>query len=543
MPDRTELQQALHVTRSPVRWRHFLLPVAIALLGFVLNLVVATSMALTADEDDHVAYGISILQGSTDRPGPFFDSKMPVSALNAVPRGISKFLRTRGSNTYVAEKLQDFRVSRYATIVATFLLCLLVYLYTEALFGRIAALFAQLMFVISPNIVAHGTLATTDLFLALTVVLFLYCLHRFLLQPGFVNAALAASALGLAQLSKLTALYLYPVLFIAIVTVVIYGLFRPEQAPRITARQIAVLGVLTVVCSLVLINAGFLFDRTFTPLARYEFQSKGFQRLQQIPVLRDVPLPIPYAYLQGMDMVSYHSSTGANVGNMVLLGEVRGKELARSGGFPSYYLVAYALKQPLGLQILFLLGLLWLVRHRKFSDFLTGEWPLLVTAAVFLVMLSFFSNIQIGIRHILPVLVIIVILSGGAFAAWFDASRKQRFLLAGCLLWATISVASYFPHMIPYFNEIVMDRSMAFHYLADSNLDWGQGRWVQAEFLKNNPDVVANPPHPTSGRILVRGNLLAGVFGKADYWLRQTQYRPVAQVGYACFLFDIPPQK
>ena len=30
------------------------------------------------------------------------------------------------------------------------------------------------------------------------------------------------------------------------------------------------------------------------------------------------------------------------------------------------------------------------------------------------------------------------------------------------------------PH-IPYFNELLTDRKMAYHLLADSNLDWGQG--------------------------------------------------------------------
>jgi 4-amino-4-deoxy-L-arabinose transferase-like glycosyltransferase len=521
-----------------------LLPVGIALLGFVLNLIVATSMAGTTDESWHVDYGISILQGSGDRSAePLFDSKMPVSAPNALPRAIGKYLQTHGLAGDLAEKLRDFRVSRYATIAASFLLCLLVYVYTKALFGRVAALFAQLMFVISPNIIANSTLATTDLYVALATVLFLYCLRRFLLEPTPANTALAAFTVALAQLTKFSALYLYPVLFIAIVAAAFCSRFRPERFPRIAARQIATLAALTVICSLVAINAGFVFHRTFTPLARYQFRSQTFQRLKDIPFLRQVPLPVPYSYVQGLDLMSYNNATGATFCNIVLLDQVRGKDFPRSDGFLSYYLVAYVLKEPLGMQVLLVLGLLWVIRHRKFADFLTGEGLLLAAAAVFFAMLSFFSNTQIGVRHILPVHAIFIILSGGAFATWREASLRRRLPLGGCLVWAAISAGSYFPHMIPYFNEIVADRRMAFHYLIDSNLGYGQDKWVVDAFLKNNPDVVADPPHPVSGRVLVDGNLLGGLYGKADYWLRLEGRRPVAQVGYAHFLFDIPPPK
>ena len=50
-------------------------------------------MAGTTDESWHVDYGISILQGSGDRSAePLLDSKMPVSALNALPSAIGKYL-------------------------------------------------------------------------------------------------------------------------------------------------------------------------------------------------------------------------------------------------------------------------------------------------------------------------------------------------------------------------------------------------------------------------------------------------------------------
>jgi multisubunit Na+/H+ antiporter MnhF subunit len=252
-------------------------------------------------------------------------------------------------------------------------------------------------------------------------------------------------------------------------------------------------------------------------------------------------------------MTGYDNAHAVTFDNLTLLGEVRGTQLARSGGFASYYLIAYGLKEPIGMQILLLLGVLWIVRHRRFSDFLVAEGPLFVTAAVLLVALSFFNNSQVGIRHMLPVLAIFTIVSGAAFAKFAEFSRARQAhsecvvrvnqaLLIACVVYTAVSVASYFPHMIPYFNEIVTDRRMAYRYLADSNLDWRQDRDIVAAFLEKNPSVKLDPPEPVTGWVLVRANLLAGVSPKkADYWLRERSLKPVRHVAYAHFLFWVPP--
>jgi hypothetical protein len=104
-------------------------------------------------------------------------------------------------------------------------------------------------------------------------------------------------------------------------------------------------------------------------------------------------------------------------------------------------------------------------------------------------------------------------------------------------------MASYFPHMIPYFNEFVTDRKFAYRYLADSNLDWGQDKWEVERFLKKNPDVVLNPQERVAGRVLMGGNYAAGVLPReADSFVRLEGIQPVSQVGYGHFLFIVPPK-
>ncbi len=527
--------------------RRLILPLGIALLGLVINIVVATSMSETYDEPDYVSYGVAILHGKPDRFRALLDSKMPVSALNALPLVAADYLQHRGKAPRIEKILRDIRARRYGTIAAAFCLCLLVFLYAESLFGRTAGLFAQSIFVMEPNIIAHSTLATNDLYVAFGTVLALYFLRRYLLAPTTWNATLAAFAFALAQLMKFTAFFIYAVFFIALIAAILYSKYGREPRVRISPRQGGILVALTVAAFLFVINAGFLFDRTFTPLDEYTFHSPAFQALQKIPVLSAVPLPLPYPYLQGFDWVSSNNTTGVTFGNMVLFNEVRGQKLKRSDGFPSYFTVAYALKEPIGLQIVLLVSLVWIFRHRRFGDLLAGEGLLLGATAVIWAAFSFFSRAQVGIRHVLPALAIFTILSGGAFEGWTAFSLRRKVLLGGCLVYSAISVGSYFPHMIPYFNEIVTDRRMAYRFLADSNLEWGQADWVVGRFLARNPDVhfifrnVNLTAQRIAGRVLMSANVAAGVFPpEADNFVRREGLLPVRQVGYGYLLFNVP---
>jgi len=533
-----------------IRWisdcwirRRWVLPVCIALVGLLLNIIVATYMAPCADESVHVYYAMQILKGNADRSQDiYFNSKMPVSLLNAIPRLINERLREKGKYPGLADRLDDFRAARYTTVFAALVLCLLVYRYAEALYGRLAGLFAQLLFIIAPNITAHSTLATSDLYFGLAVIWFLYAFRLFLLQPSFRNALWTSVSLTFAQLTKAFALYLYLVLGIFLLAHWWYSRRHPGCCDRIPLRKIGLLLGLHVLVFVAALNLSFRFDRTFTPLAGYHFQSPPFRSVQRLMLVRDLPLPLPYPYLQGLDMLCDRNATQKTHGNIALLGRVRGPQLERSDGFALYYLVAYLFKEPLGMQLLLLLSLAWRIRHSQKRGTILGELLLLTAACMLSLMLSFFNTTQIGISHILPVLAIFMIISGAVFADWAKYSWRWRSVLGGCILWAAISAGSYFPYMIPYFNELLVDRKMAYRILADSNLDWGQAYWVVQDFLKKNPDVTLNPEEPTSGRILASANLMAGVGPwKADYWLRRWSLKPVAHVGYAFLLFDVSP--
>lgn len=152
---------------APAGRRLAILPLGIALLGLLLNIVVATSMSETFDEPDYVLHGLAILHGKPDRFKTSLDSKMPVSVLNALPAAAADYLH----NHRLERVLRDMRARRYGTIAVAFCLCLLVFLYTDRLFGRTPALFAETLFVIEPNVIAHSAVATNDLYPAFGMLL------------------------------------------------------------------------------------------------------------------------------------------------------------------------------------------------------------------------------------------------------------------------------------------------------------------------------------------------------------------------------------
>src|SRR5215831_1198300 len=57
----------------------------VLMFACVFDLFVAHSMSRTFDEPSHLEYGTNILEGQPDRSRQSLDSKMPITALNALP--------------------------------------------------------------------------------------------------------------------------------------------------------------------------------------------------------------------------------------------------------------------------------------------------------------------------------------------------------------------------------------------------------------------------------------------------------------------------
>ncbi len=511
-------------------------PVAALLACYVLAGVASMQhLSITYDEPRHFRYGRNILALNSTR---FDDSKMPLSALNAAPAAV--FARVSGQS--VAE-LDGIRSGRYVTLAVSVLVALGVTAWAQELYGALAGLLALALYVTDPNLLAHSELVTTDVYAAGTITLALYAVWRALARGTWTAWLAAAVALGVAQVAKYTAVALYPLVAVA---AALY--FAPSILDEIRARQrtnlrhrasrALAVAVLIAVVGLAIINTAFLFNRSGTPLADYPLRSQTFQRIERSigPIAR-APLPLPYPYLEGLDWVMQREQTGDGYGPIYLNGELR-----RGRGFAGYYLYASLFKVPIGTQLIVIAAIVAFIRARPRFDEMRRELLIFVPLIFYVVYFNFFYRAQIGLRYYLVVFPLCYV-----FAARLLRTGAQRSPLAVTAIVIAIagnvaSMAVQFPHFIPYVNELIGQRRLAYRVFADSNLDWGQTRYYLQQYLAAHPDAIVEPEHPTTGTILVGVNALTGVGGEPERfkWLRDN-FRPVDDVGGAVLVYRIYP--
>ena len=176
------------------------------------------------------------------------------------------------------------------------------------------------------------------------------------------------------------------------------------------------------------------------------------------------------------------------------------------------------------------------------GTFFHNEWFLFAPVLFFTLYFNLFYRAQIGIRFFLVVTPLLLVFCGSLLRGWRGFGRERWGLVATLSLYLVASVLSYFPHYIPYFNELVPDRRFAYKILADSNLDWGQDGWYVQQYLASHPQTHVDPERPTAGEILISANNLVGITAKPDTyrWLRD-HFQPVGTVGYAYLIFEVPP--
>lgn len=512
----------------------------VALLLFFFLTISALSIrgkALTYDEPYHYQYGVNILNGDSTR---FDDSKMPFSAWNALPARISAYL----PGGTLRDNLEKMVVARLMTTLYSVLVALMVFSWSRQLYGNLAGLISLGLYVFDPNLIAHSQLITTDIYVTGMILFCSYWLWKFANSHRWQDGLVLAGILGLAQLAKYTAVSLYPLLAIAL-------LVRdgPRLAEVVQRERLRGLGreflrycgyaAIAAVAGVVIINLGFLFNRSFTPLKNYELVSEVFKSLQS---KIDFRVPTPYPYLQGLDMITSKERTDLGFIYIYLLGQTRFGE-----GFPGYYVVASLLKVPIATQIILLVSLITYFwnRSRRVS-FWQNEWFLLWLVVFYTIYFNFFYKAQIGIRYYLVVFPLLYVFAGGLFEEWsrFTILQKSAALALGLFLVA--SVFRSYPNYLAYFNEIIGDRKQAYKYLADSNLDWGQDALLLEQYRREHRKVLKAPevPGPVTETVTyyVSVNRLVGVInGPEPYrWLREN-FDPDQMVGDSYLLYEITP--
>ncbi len=340
----------------------------------------------------------------------------------------------------------------------------LVYRWAVDLFGHWAGLGALLWVTVDPNLLAHAGLATNDLAVTVGSLAALYTFWRLLHRPNVGRALLAGLALGLALSTKLNALLLLP----AQGLLLLVFLLRPprrHQPPSLHTIHYPLPFLLAVLAWLV---------AAFTLWAGYGFE------LRTLP---GWPFPLP-AGTHWLLLERVVEATGGGH-PAFLMGRLS------TTGWWYYFPLAFAIKTPLPVLFLLLAALVALVggwqRRPLVDELALGGFVLLYTAA------TVYSRLNIGYRHILPILPLLAILAARLLT---PTTRRLPSLLSrlpptayrlplyALFLWQTIGTLSIWPFHLAFFNELVGGAEQGYRYLVDSNGDWGQNWKALHEYME-----------------------------------------------------------
>ena len=361
-----------------------------------------------------------------------------------------------------------------------------VFLWTRQRFGLRAGAMALFLCVLSPDVLAHGQIVTTDLAVALFVFLSVIAFHSVTARVTVSRVLLAGLATGAALASKFSALVLVPILAGLAVVVAVSSrpltVARPRAEPRAFTRTASRLGVLACVLvaiggiALVFVWATYAFHPRLANDAEAA-ASFDWSRVDRpgaaTAVLRSIRAVglLPDAYVYGLATVLRDARRPA-----FLLGRISDE------GSWYYFAVTFLLKTPGALLALLALPLFGPreknEQRRRLRVFL---WvPVAIYVAVTLA-----ARINIGHRHLLPIYPFLFVAAGAGAARALEAGRARRAAVPMLGLWYAVSVLSVHPHYLGYFNEVVGGPSQGWRYLVDSNVDWGQDlrelkKWTDA---------------------------------------------------------------
>jgi hypothetical protein len=355
---------------------------------------------------------------------------------------------------------RNLALARLGMLPFFVLATLVVFAWARRIGGDAAGVCAVVLFTTLPPVLAHAGLATTDMAVTAMVVLAAYALLRWLEQPTAWRSLRLGGAVGLAVLSKFSALLFVPAAAAALVLSRPWG--RTRESPVRPRRAMSYR--LTYVAALLTIWAGYRFavgPLTVQSAGEHALESGARSTIERLAAAPIFPAP---AFFVGLGQLAAKNRAGQKA---YLLGEVR------DTGWWYFFPVALAVKTPLPFILLVAAGIIAGARQASPENRRSWLEPAAVAGAILLVCLP--SRINIGLRHVLPIYPFLSIVAGCALPRIWGARRAAPAgtALAVLLLgWHLAESALSHPDYIAYFNQFAGNSPE--RVLVDSDLDDGQ---------------------------------------------------------------------
>jgi hypothetical protein len=367
--------------------------------------------------------------------------------------------------------------TRLAVSLMSLLLALLVFLAAWEMFGRWEALTALAIVAFEPNLIAHGSIVTTDMAISATAFGAVYALYRFAKEQTLPRFLVAGFALGLMLAAKHSAVIFVGILFALLIADTLF--FRNEtwRVNRILSRTAAFAGIFLIGLAILWSFYGFRYRAISNkaaptisvadyirengrPESTESFTARTTEAISHTGIF-------PESYVLGMaDVISWSSR------NTVLFGR----------NYPAgnwlFFPVSLAVKSNIAL-VLAPLGVIFLCFARK-------KWRegmfLLIPAILFLIFasLSSFTN---GVRHILPIYAFLIIIAS-AGAIWLCRKFNGfRYVCVALLVFNAAASVRTAPRYLAFANDVWGGDKNTHRIFRGANVDTGQSMKLVSEYL------------------------------------------------------------
>jgi hypothetical protein len=361
--------------------------------------------------------------------------------------------------------------TRVPMIVLTLVLGWLIFVFTKDLANPRAGVLAVTLYILEPNILAHGRVIHTDLPAALAYLSFVLALYRYHRLPSLRAALVLGLVTGVALVTKFSLVIVIPLFAVAMST---WILRAPSRG--LTRGEVARHALLAGLIALAAINLVYRFQRQpIVPadIAWIKTQTPQYTELVMNGI-RAFSVFFPNYFLFGIYNVVVHNHAG-HAG--FLLGQYR------DTGWWYYFPVVFALKTTLAFLVLALVALLWgswRLAARREGALLFVVGPVVLYTAIALT-----SGINIGIRHFLPVFPFLFILAALFLERLLRVTKWRS--LAAILVALFIAAMGFetvrvYPDYVSYVNQL-RGSQPAWKLLSDSNVEWGDDVKAAAAYL------------------------------------------------------------
>ena len=545
------------IPRSDRRRSFYWLAVVLLFGVFAFQLYFhATRTSATVDEPDHILAGYRHWQCGDFGINPEHPPLLKLIAaaplnfreISAPPwecgsRLTPKFDAFSYGSTFLVDNGVDSVViaTRLAASSMSIILALLVFLAAWEMFGRSEALVALAIVAFEPNLIAHGSIVTTDMAISATAFGAIYALYRFGKERTWVGLLVAGSALGLMLAAKHSAVILVAILFaLLIADTILFQRSHTSLPHRIGKRTAAFVGIFLIGFTILWAFYGFRYSaipgaaEPSISVADYikengrpemvtSYTAKATTLISQTHIF-------PESYVLGMaDVIAWGSRNSW----------IFGRTYATGKWF--YFPIAFAVKTSIALLFLFPLGLIAAYLNRE--KWREAMFLLLPAAALFIVASS--SNFTTGVRHILPVYGLLTVLAAGG-AIWLCRRFSAfKYVLVALLAFNAMATLRAAPNYLSYANDLWGGYENTHRIFADSSVDTGQSMKLLSEYLAReggvdcwiaafvHPEMIRSiqpcRPMPSGVRIMVSRNLIDPV-------------PPVIEGTVVLSILEIPPR-